>query len=197
MQTGLLDPQALRDRVSAGGAVALVDVRRKRPFGQGHILLAVNAPLHCLEYELPRLVLGRDVDLILCDDGSGMAETAATTAGDLGYASAAILDGGIKAWSASGGVLFEGENVLGTILAECVDETYAIPKVTPDELLTWRSSGRTPVVLDSRPRESYQRAHIPGAISCPGGDLVYRIDTLVPDPVTPIVINCAGRSRSI
>jgi len=39
--------------------------------------------------------------------------------------------------------------------------------------------------------------NIPGGICCPNGELVLRIGDISPDPKTKIVINCAGRTRSI
>jgi rhodanese-related sulfurtransferase len=38
---------------------------------------------------------------------------------------------------------------------------------------------------------------IPTGISVPGGELAYRIGDLAPDPKTLVVVNCAGRTRSI
>ena len=38
---------------------------------------------------------------------------------------------------------------------------------------------------------------IPGAINCPGAELVYRFFENVPSPQTTVVVNCAGRTRSI
>jgi rhodanese-related sulfurtransferase len=38
---------------------------------------------------------------------------------------------------------------------------------------------------------------IPGGISCPNGELALRIGDIVPDPKTKIIVNCAGRTRSI
>jgi rhodanese-related sulfurtransferase len=38
---------------------------------------------------------------------------------------------------------------------------------------------------------------IPGGISCPNGELALRAGVLVPNPETRIVVNCAGRTRSI
>ena len=38
---------------------------------------------------------------------------------------------------------------------------------------------------------------IPTGISVPGGELAYRIGDMVPDPQTLVVVNCAGRTRSI
>jgi rhodanese-related sulfurtransferase len=53
------------------------------------------------------------------------------------------------------------------------------------------------VVLDSRTLEEFTRMSIPTGISVPGGELAYRIADLVPDPNTLVVVNCAGRTRSI
>ena len=38
---------------------------------------------------------------------------------------------------------------------------------------------------------------IPTGISVPGGELAYRIGDIAPDPKTLVVVNCAGRTRSI
>ncbi len=53
------------------------------------------------------------------------------------------------------------------------------------------------VVLDSRPFEEYQRVSIPTAIDVPGAELVLHIRDLAPSPGTTVVVNCAGRTRSI
>jgi rhodanese-related sulfurtransferase len=39
--------------------------------------------------------------------------------------------------------------------------------------------------------------NIPGSISVPGAELVYRAGRAAPDPETTIIVNCAGRTRSI
>src|SRR5215467_7775422 len=39
--------------------------------------------------------------------------------------------------------------------------------------------------------------NIPDGISCPNGELALRIQDIAPDPKTKIVVNCAGRTRSI
>ena len=53
------------------------------------------------------------------------------------------------------------------------------------------------VILDSRPVEEYRRMNIPGGIDVPGAELVYRVHEIAPDPDTLVVVNCAGRTRSI
>jgi rhodanese-related sulfurtransferase len=39
--------------------------------------------------------------------------------------------------------------------------------------------------------------NIPGSVSVPGAELVLRAGRVVPDPETTIIVNCAGRTRSI
>ena len=53
------------------------------------------------------------------------------------------------------------------------------------------------IILDSRPWREYKRMNIPTGIDCPGAELIYRVHDLVDDPDTTIVVNCAGRTRSI
>src|SRR6516164_6120191 len=53
------------------------------------------------------------------------------------------------------------------------------------------------VVLDSRPFDEYQRISIPTAVNVPGAELVLRVRDLAPSPQTTVVVNCAGRTRSI
>ncbi len=53
------------------------------------------------------------------------------------------------------------------------------------------------VVLNSRPFDEYSRISIPTGINVPGAELVLRVRDMVPSPETTIVVNCAGRTRSI
>ena len=58
-------------------------------------------------------------------------------------------------------------------------------------------SGTKLVVLDSRPFDEYTRISIPTGINVPGAELVLRVRDIAPSPDTTIVVNCAGRTRSI
>jgi rhodanese-related sulfurtransferase len=53
------------------------------------------------------------------------------------------------------------------------------------------------VVLDARTRAEFMDFSIPGAHSVPGCELAWRAAAYAPDPSTAIVVNCAGRTRSI
>ena len=52
-------------------------------------------------------------------------------------------------------------------------------------------------MLDSRPFDEYRRVSIPTATSVPGAELVLRVRDMAPSPDTMVVVNCAGRTRSI
>ena len=58
-------------------------------------------------------------------------------------------------------------------------------------------AGTDMVVLDSRPYDEYSRISIPTGINVPGAELVLRVHDIAPSPDTLIVVNCAGRTRSI
>ena len=108
-----------------------------------------------------------------------------------------VLEGGTKAWEDAGYVLFSGVNVPSKAFGEWVEHHYGTESVDAPELKAWIDSGRDMVVLDSRTQEEFTRMSIPTGISVPGGELAYRIGDLVPNPETLVVVNCAGRTRSI
>ena len=58
-------------------------------------------------------------------------------------------------------------------------------------------SGRKLVVLDSRPIDEFRVMNIPTGVDVPGAELVLRLGQVAPDPDTLVVVNCAGRTRSI
>ena len=66
-----------------------------------------------------------------------------------------------------------------------------------EELKGKLDSGEDMVILDSRPFDEYHRMNIPTGIDVPGAELVHRVHDLAPSPETLVVVNCAGRTRSI
>ena len=52
-------------------------------------------------------------------------------------------------------------------------------------------------VLDVRRPDEYATMNIPGSVSVPGAELVLRAGHVASNPETTIVVNCAGRTRSI
>jgi rhodanese-related sulfurtransferase len=193
-------PQALRAMLTDGAELALIDVREEGVFTQSHLLLATCIPLSRLEVMAGDLVPRKSVRMVLCDGGDGgegLAERAAVRFAELGYTDVAILEGGITGWKAAGLELFSGVNVPSKAFGEYVETHDGTPHVTPAELDAMRARGDDLVIVDSRPWEEYHRMNIPGGIDMPGAELVHRIHTLAPDPGRTVVVNCAGRTRSI
>jgi rhodanese-related sulfurtransferase len=139
----------------------------------------------------------RAAPVVLCDGGDGLAERAAGILARFGYADVAVLDGGVAAWGEAGFALFEGIHVPSKAFGEFVEATYGTPHVTADDLMRLGAAGRKLVVLDSRPMSEYRQMSIPGGIDVPGAELVHRVRDLAPEPETLVVVNCAGRTRSI
>src|SRR5208337_1460009 len=50
---------------------------------------------------------------------------------------------------------------------------------------------------DSRPSNEYVNMNIPGSINVPVSELVFRFFQLGVNPDTLVVVNCAGRTRSL
>jgi rhodanese-related sulfurtransferase len=190
-------PATLRARLTdRHGELALLDVREQGAFARAHILLASNAPLSRLEIDVPRLVPRRATPIVLCDGGDGLAGRAAALLARHGYSNVAVLDRGIEGWRDTGFVLFEGVHVPSKAFGEFVEATYGTPHITAAELKRLAAPDGL-VILDSRPLPEYRQMSIPGGIDVPGAELVHRVRDLAPDPKTLVVVNCAGRTRSI
>jgi rhodanese-related sulfurtransferase len=187
----------LRVWLADGGEVAFLDIREEGPHADGHPLLAVNAPYSRLELVIGGLVPRKACRIALLDDGDGIAERAAHHLGALGYRAVHVLDGSVAAWAGAGYPLFPSTNVPSKAFAEFVEHDWGTPAMTAAELDRRRRAGDNIVVLDSRPLDEYERFHVPGAVTCPGAELVLRFADLVPDPETLVVVSCAGRTRGI
>ena len=189
----------LKSWLHDGREIALLDVREHGQYGEAHLFYATPLPLSRLEVDAPRLVPRQGVRTVVYDSGEadGVAERAAARLAALGYSQVAVLEGGTRAWTAAGHRLFAGVNLPSKTFGELVEHAYGTPRITAQQLAARQAAGEPLVVLDGRPVSEFHKMNIPGALCCPNGELAYRIRSLVPDAQTPIVINCAGRTRSI
>ncbi len=183
--------------LSDGAELALIDVREELIFSEAHLLFARCVPLSRLELRFPALVPRRSTRIVLCDDGDGLSERAADVLERSGYTNLFALTGGLPAWGQHGYEVFSGVNVPSKAFGEFVEHACATPSITSDELHRRIERGDDVVVVDSRPFDEYQRVSIPTAINVPGAELVLRIRDIAPSPETTVVVNCAGRTRSI
>jgi rhodanese-related sulfurtransferase len=174
-------PETLRQAWRAGAEVALLDVREEGAFAQAHPFFAVSLPLSQIELRILDLVPRLTAPVVVYDDGEGLATRAAVRIAALGYADVAILEGGLAAYARLGEV-FRDVNVPSKAFGELVEAIRHTPSL---------------VVLDARRFEEYRTMSIPRGISVPGGELALRARDIAPSAATTIIVNCAGRTRSI
>src|SRR6266581_9052274 len=191
----LIDSPTLKAVLGDGAELALVDAREELIFSQRHLLWARSIPLSRLELSFTRLVPRRSTRIVLCDDDDGLAERAAKLLSAAGYTDIACLAGGVQAWADAG--LFSGVNVPSKAFGEYIEHQCGKPSIGADELHAMMRGGADMVVLDSRPLDEFRRVSIPTATNVPGAELVLRVHDLAPSAATTVVVNCAGRTRSI
>ncbi|MDJ0778004.1 MAG: rhodanese-like domain-containing protein [Gammaproteobacteria bacterium] len=175
---------------------AVIDPRPRERFVQNHLLAASNLTPDRFETELAWRVPRTDTRCVLVDDGGEDADAAAAKMSALGYDQVEILAGGVEAWRASGAPLFSGSSVPGKAFGEFIEKSCATPSITAAEFARRRETGSAPLLIDSRTREEHESYCIPGAVLCPGAELVYRVLPHAGDG-REIVVHCGGRTRSI
>ena len=177
--------------------IALFDVRDEDIFAQAHPLFAANLPLAKIPLEAWRRIPRLATDIVVYDDGEGLAQQAATALLAQGYTRVALLAGGLAGWREAGGELFIDVNVPSKAFGELVEAQRHTPALSAQQVKALLDAKADVVVLDARRFEEYHTMNIPGSISVPGAELALRARALAPDPATTIIVNCAGRTRSI
>jgi len=192
-------PAALRDLLEGRAPFALIDVREAGEYNSSHIPGASPIARRQLEFAMPHAVPFRGVHVVLCDDDGRRAELAAATLQRLGYGHVSVLDGGINRWVTDGFPTEWGTNVPSKDFGEKVEMVHHVPEIEAKDLAARMDKGEKFVILDTRTPEEYRRFCIPGGRSVPGGELALRITDIAKniDRDTTIIVNCAGRTRSI
>jgi rhodanese-related sulfurtransferase len=192
-----IDPTTLYGWLSDRQELAVIDAREDGEFGADHLFWAVPFGMAHREARAHTLLPRKSVRICVTDAGTRLAMDLAMWLEANGYSDVAVLAGGTNAWKVAGYVNFSGMNVPSKAFGEWVEHHYGTESVDPPELKQWIDSGRKMIVLDSRTQEEFTRMSIPTGIPMPGAELAYRIGDLAPDPDTLVVVNCAGRTRSI
>ena len=192
-----IDARTLRAWLNDGLEIALLDISDGGPYSRGHILVATGVPLTNFETHIVRLLPRRSVRIVLTDgDGSGL-ERAADILETFGFADVHALEDGNNGWARAGFHLFSGSNIVSKAFGEIVEQRLGTPHVDAPTLRSWIAEGRQFALFDVRPLAEYRTVSIPGATNCPGMETVFRLPALLDDPNLPVVVNCAGRTRSI
>ena len=188
--------QQLAEAIQAPEELAVLDPRDHNAYHAGHIFWAASLRPQNAESEAHKLVPRRSARIVVTDDGNGEGRELYGVLKQNGWTDIGLLDGGTQAWIEKGYEVYSGVNVPSKLFGELVERHYQTPHVQAQQLSEWISQGRELLILDSRTQREFNRMNIPGGRSCPGGELVYRIFDLLKENTT-VVVNCAGRTRSI
>lgn len=193
----VISPDDLFRIIQEKSEVAIIDVRDAGSFSSYHLLYCASLPLTRIELLIDRKVPNKNTSVVLVDKDGSLLSEAAEILSRLGYLRISILDGGTDAWQNAGYEVFSGENVPSKAFGEVVEIRAKTPHIDARTLHRKLHAGENLVVVDGRTPEEFYNFSIPGAHSLPNAELPYRIREIAPDPSTLVVVNCAGRTRSI
>jgi rhodanese-related sulfurtransferase len=177
--------------------IALLDLRHEAAFATGHPLFAANMAAERIALEAGTRLPRKDVPIVVYDAGEGLVGAAADRFSALGYTDVRQLDGGLGAWRSAGFELFRDVNSYAKAFGELVESRRHTPSLSAEEVAALIARKANIRILDVRRFDEYATMNIPGSVSVPGAELVLRAGDAAPDPETTIIVNCAGRTRSI
>ena len=194
-----ISAEALNALLKGDSRFALIDVREAGEYNSTHIPGAALIPRRELEFRLAQAMPYPGDPVVLCDDDGRRAALAAATLERLGYTRVSVLERGINGWVSRDYPTEWGVNVPSKDFGEKMEAVHHVPEIDATELHRRIERGDKLVILDTRTPEEYRRFCIPGGRSVPGGELALRITDITADldPDTTVIVNCAGRTRSI
>lgn len=192
-----VSPQSVRNALLAREEIALIDVREEAQFATGHPLFAAQIPLRRIAAEADWRIPRAGTRVVVYDDGEGLADQAAAQLAGLGFTAVDTLAGGLEGWRAAGFELFEDVNSYSKAFGELVEHRRHTPSLPAQDVQALIDEKADIAVLDARRFDEYATMSIPGGVSSPGAELVLRAPAVAEDPDTTIIVNCAGRTRSI
>ena len=194
-----ITPAQLLELFDGSTPFALIDVREPGEYNASHIPGSSLIPRRMLEFDLPAAVPHPGALVALCDDDGRRVAKAVDTVERMGYSNVAWLEGGVNRWMSLDHPTEWGVNVPSKDFGEKMEVVHHVPEIDAMELHARMERGDKMVILDTRTPEEYRRFCIPGGQSLPGGELALRITDVTADldPDTTVVVNCAGRTRSI
>src|SRR5258705_9041769 len=190
-------PSQIRCALLLRDEIAFLDVRHEAAYATGHPLFAANMAADRITLEAEARLPRKDVPVVVYDAGEGLVSQAADRLRALGYTNIRQLDGGLQAWQMAGLELFRDVNSYAKAFGELVESRRHTPSLAAGEVAGLIAAKANIAILDVRRFDEYATMNIPGSISVPGGELVLRAGRAAPDPETTIIVNCAGRTRSI
>jgi rhodanese-related sulfurtransferase len=114
-----------------------------------------------------------------------------------GFTNVSSLAGGLAGWRDAGFELFQDVNSYSKAFGELVEHRHHTPSIAAQDVLALIEEKADIAILDARRFDEYATMSIPTGRSVPGAELVLHAPVVAPDPDTTIIVNCAGRTRSI
>jgi rhodanese-related sulfurtransferase len=197
MTISTVTPHDIRSALLLRQEIALLDLRHEAGFATGHPLFAANMAAGRIALEANLRLPRKDMPIVLYDDGEGLVDAARDQLRALGYGNVRALAGGLQAWRSAGYEVFQDVNSYAKAFGELVEARRHTPSLSADEVASLVADKANIAILDVRRFDEYATMNIPGSVSVPGAELVLRAGRAAPDPETTIIVNCAGRTRSI
>src|ERR1700726_4122964 len=192
-----ITPSQVRSALLLRDEIALLDVRHEAAFATGHPLFAANMAADRIALEAAIRLPRKDGPIAVYDAGEGLAAQAADRLAALGYTNIRQLYGGFQAWQRAGYEIFQDVNSYAKAFGELVEQRRHTPSLPADEVADLMEDKANIAGVYVRRFEESATMNIPGSVSVPGAELVLRAGRIAPDPETTIIVNCAGRTRSI
>lgn len=187
----------IRADLLAGREIALLDVREEAIHATGHPLFAANLSVSRIELEAYERIPRLSTPIVVFGDGEGLANKAAGLLQKIGYLDVKLLQGSLQGWRDAGYELFQDVNAPSKAFGELLVSTLHTPSLSAQQVQALINDKADMVLVDVRRYDEFQTMSIPTAISVPGGEVVLRVRDLAPNPQTRVIVNCAGRTRSI
>src|SRR3954452_15729195 len=197
MTPSLVTPSHIRRALLLREEIALLDLRTEAAYATGHPLFAANMAADRIELEAEIRLSHKDEPIVLYDAGEGLVPQAADRIAALGYTNVRALGGGLQGWNSAGYELFQDVNSYAKAFGELVEQRRHTPSLPAEDVAALIAADANTAILDVRRPDEYATMNIPGSVSVPGAELVLRAGGVAPNPKTTIIVNCAGRTRSI
>jgi rhodanese-related sulfurtransferase len=195
-----IDASSLVNLMGSDAPHAVLDIRSREDFVAAQILGSTTVPLAQLGERITALVPVPSLPTIIVAGTDAEGSAAASAIEASGFRDARWLAGGFDAWRGAGLPTIDGWSVPGKDFGERLLIEEPVPEIDAEALAELQESGVPLVVLDSRTPAEFERSCLPGARNVPGGQLPLEITDILAQPGNEdatVVVNCAGRTRSI
>jgi rhodanese-related sulfurtransferase len=176
--------------------VQILDVRTREEYEAGHLPGAQWVPGGQAVQATDDAVAVRAASLVLVCDGRVRSIMTASWLARMGLPNVFVLEGGVPAWTASGGLLQAGPPASEPFGYEAArQQVQAVPPATLHAVL---AGADPPVVLDVGTSDAYVRGHVPGAAWLCRSRLELRVADVAADRARAIVTVCGdGRASTL